>query len=58
MIMERLTAFVADGASVNLGKKGGLAIKLDEFVGRKLIKVHCMAHRLNLAVRKVFTDKE
>ena len=58
VIKERLTAFVADGAAVNLGKKGGLAIKLEEFVGRKLIKVHCMAHRLNLAVRKVFTDKE
>ena len=55
IIKDRLVAFVADGASVNLGRKGGLAIKLEEFVGRKLVKVHCLAHRLNLAVRKVLT---
>ena len=53
IIKKRLIAFVADGASVNLGQKGGLAIKLEEFVGRKVVKVHCLAHRLNLAVRKV-----
>ena len=45
IIKDRLVAFVADGASVNLGRKGGLAIKLEEFVGRKLVKVHCLAHR-------------
>ena len=31
---------------------------MENFVGRKLIKVHCLAHRLNLAVRKVFNDNE
>ena len=30
-----------------LGKKGGLAIKLEEFVDRPLIKVHGLAHRLS-----------
>ena len=58
VIHARLTAFVADGASVNLGKKAGLAVKLEELVGRQLIKVHCMAHRLHLAVRKIFTDSD
>ena len=58
VIKQRLTSFVANGAAVNLGKKGGLAVKLENFVGRKLFKVHCLAHRLNLAVRKVFNDNE
>ena len=58
VIKQRLTSFVANGAAVNLGKKGGLAVKLENFVGRKLIKVHYLAHRLNLAVRKVFNDNE
>ena len=58
VIKQRLTSFVADGAAVNLGKKGGLAVKLENFVARKLIKVYCLAQRLNLAVRKVFNDNE
>ena len=49
---------MADRAAVNLGKKGGLAVKLENFVGRKLIKVHCLAHRLNLAVSKVFNNNK
>ena len=53
-----MTSFVTDGAAVNLGKKGCLAVKLEKFVGRKLKKVHCLAHRLNLAVRKVYNDNE
>ena len=58
VIKQRLTSFVTDGSAVNLGKKGGFAAKLENFVGRKLIKVHCLAHRLNLAVRKVFNDNK
>ena len=30
---------------------------IEEFVGHPLVKIHCMAHKLNLAVRKSFTDK-
>ena len=41
-----------------MGKKQGLAVKLESAVGHKLVKVHCMAHKLNLAVRKVFTNKD
>ena len=52
-----MKSFVSDGASVNLGRKSSIATMLEEFVGHPLVKIHCMAHKLNLAVRKSFTDK-
>jgi hypothetical protein len=49
-----LIAFASDGASVMLGKHAGLGKKLSEFVQRPLIEVHCMAHRIHLAIRRAF----
>ena len=51
---KNLIAFGADGASVMSGRQGGLIKKLEEYVGRSLIFVHCMAHRLQLAVGRAW----
>ena len=37
VIKQRLTSFVTDGAAVNFGKKGGLAVKLENFVGNSTL---------------------
>lgn len=45
----KLVAFGADGASVNLGKKSGLATLLKQEVPY-LVDFHCLPHRLELAL--------
>ena len=54
-IKKRLTGFGADGVGTMMGKHGGLGKKLGTYVGRTLVSVHCMAHRLNLVIRRAFT---
>ncbi|MEM7106552.1 MAG: hypothetical protein AAF502_25740 [Bacteroidota bacterium] len=51
---DKLLAFGSDGASVMAGAQGGLIKKLETFTNRKIIHVHCMAHRLQLVVGKAF----
>ena len=46
---EKLTAFGADGASANLGKKAGLAALLKKDIPY-LVDFHCLPHRLELAL--------
>lgn len=46
---SKLIGFGADGASVNMGKKAGVAAKLKQDVPW-LIDVHCLPHRLELAM--------
>ena len=46
---EKLLAFGADGASVNLGKKNGLAALFRKEVPY-LVDFHCLPHRLELAL--------
>jgi len=46
---SKLVAFGADGASVNLGKKAGLATLLRKQVPY-LVDFHCLPHRLELAL--------
>ena len=46
---EKLVAFGADGASVNLGKKAGLAALLRRDVPY-IVDFHCLPHRLELAL--------
>ena len=53
----KLVGFGADGASVNMGCHNGIGARLQ----RKqplLTSVHCMAHRLELAFKKVIQDNE
>ena len=53
---EKLVGFGSDGAAVNTGNISGLAIQLSKFAGRKLYSVHCMPHRMELAVSKSMKD--
>ncbi|XP_072563772.1 zinc finger protein 862-like isoform X2 [Paramormyrops kingsleyae] len=46
---DKLASFASDGAAVMIGRKAGVGKRLqDLFPG--LVTVHCVAHRLNLAV--------
>jgi len=47
---ERLVGFMSDGASVNFGKKSGL-IALLQNKSPWLVGLHCLNHRLELAVK-------
>ena len=46
---EKLVAFGADGASVNLGKKAGIAALLKKDIPN-LVDFHCLPHKLELAL--------
>lgn len=46
---ESVVGFGADGASVNLGSRQGVAAKLKQGVGH-LIDIHCLPHRLELSM--------
>ena len=47
--IECVAAFGSDGASVMTGKRNGVAAKLKQ-MQPSLVSVHCVAHRLALAV--------
>lgn len=49
---RKLIGFGTDGASVNMGKKAGVAVKLGEDTPW-LTDVHCLPHRLELAMLKL-----
>lgn len=42
---QKLVALGADGAAVNMEKKGGVAAKLQEKAGKYIVPFHCMPHR-------------
>ncbi|XP_048853245.1 uncharacterized protein LOC125721412 [Brienomyrus brachyistius] len=54
--MQKTVAMGADGAAVNLGKKGGVSVKLQEEAGKHIIPFHCMPHRLELALLSAQKD--
>lgn len=51
---NNLVGFASDGAAVNIGKHGGLVNHLKQFAKTPLLAVHCMAHRLELAIGHSF----
>jgi len=51
-----LTATAADGASVNFGKKTGVLTQLQEQLAQWMIRLHCIAHRLELCLKDAFKD--
>jgi len=53
-LVKHLIGYSSDGASVMMGKYNGFHKKLEEEFGIELYAVHCMAHRLHLALRKPF----
>ena len=48
-------ATTADGASVNFGKHTGVMVQLQEKIPW-LIQIHCVAHRLELALKDAFKN--
>lgn len=52
---EKLTGFGADGASVNVGHKGGVSALLKKDVPH-LLEIHCFPHRLELALLSMQRD--
>ena len=51
---KHLVSFTSDGASVMLGRKNGMGQKLSKYLGHKLHEQHCLAHRLQLAIKRAF----
>ncbi|XP_033755692.1 zinc finger protein 862-like [Pecten maximus] len=47
-LKTKLVSCNFDGAAVMLGKKGGVAVKLEQMAEHPIIKVHCVAHNLEL----------
>ncbi|XP_071954409.1 uncharacterized protein [Antedon mediterranea] len=48
---SRLVAATADGAAVNTGIYNGLLVRLENAERPWLVKIHCVSHRLELAVK-------
>ena len=51
---QKLIACNFDGASVHMGKDNGVAKKLTDRVGDHMVKVHYVAHNLELAVLDIW----
>lgn len=47
---DKMSAFGADGASVNMGAVGGVGALLRSEVGEHALSFHCLPHRLELAM--------
>lgn len=53
-LSKSLVASAADGAAVNFGEINGVMKKLKQQHAPWMIKIHCMAHRLELALNDAF----
>ena len=50
MLSEKLVGCNFDGANVMIGAKGGVSKKLEDKVSHPICIIHCVAHKLELAV--------
>ena len=57
IIKQNLIGFASDGANVMIGSNGGVSQKLTEYVERPIFTIHCLAHRLQLAVGRAWNEK-
>lgn len=55
-LTKKIVGFCCDGAAVNLGAKRGIAAQLRK-EAPWLVAVHCMSHRLELAVKDTFKNE-
>ena len=54
-VKKKLVGFCADGVSVNMGRTGGVAVRLArEIPAPWLVVIHCVSHRIELAVKDTF----
>ena len=54
--MSKIVSLASDGASVMMGKTGGLAAKLRDKHCPTLLNIHCVCHRLALACTHSVSD--
>ena len=58
-VKKKLVGFCADGASVNMGRVGGVAVRLAREVPAPwLVVVHCVSYRIELAVNDTFKSSD
>ena len=50
ILMTKLYGFASDGAPVFLGKKNGVAKKMNDHYGQNLYVTHCFSHKLEILV--------
>ena len=56
VIFKKIICAVADGAAVNFGRHSGALVILSELVGWNLPTIHCMNHKLELAMKDSYSD--
>ncbi|XP_061167632.1 uncharacterized protein LOC133176530 [Saccostrea echinata] len=55
--LDKVVAFVADGASVNTGEKNGVIAKLREQLSPSIVMVKCLVHRIELGYKEALKCK-
>jgi hypothetical protein len=55
--LDKVVAFVADGASVNTGEKSGVIAKLREQLSPSIVMVKCLVHRIELGYKEALKCK-
>ena len=53
MLVKKLVSVGADGASIMQGQRNGICAKLQLSASPYMLSIHCMAHRMNLALKIV-----
>lgn len=56
-LRHNLIGFASDGAAVMMGKHNGLIKHFQDFTNRPIYAIHCMAHRLHLAILRSFKSE-
>lgn len=51
---SKMVGFASDGAAVMTGRINGLAVQMRTYVTNPIYAVHCMAHKLQLAIGKAY----
>ena len=55
---RNLVGYVSDGAPVMIGSEGGLISYVQRVTNNPIFTVHCMAHKLHLAITKAYVSIE
>ena len=55
-VKHKIVCFTADGATVNTGHLSGVISKMREAWNPSIVMIKCLMHRVELAVKEVFTN--
>lgn len=53
---ENLVGYISDGENVMMGENGGLISHVRKVAKNPVFAVHCMAHRIHLAINKAYSS--